>query len=202
MKRIKKANTGHIKTVNGKTVLPKAYYCWMSMRNRCHNPKHISYKDYGAKGVIVCERWYNSYVDFIEDVGERPSEHHSIDRMDSTGNYEPSNCKWSTRVEQARNKSNNRMVTYKGETKCVSQWCEDLSLNFNLVRDRILKGETPEKAFSNKLRKTKRLLLNTETGIYYDSMVECSKAHNINVLTLSGWIHGYNKNKSPFISVL
>lgn len=202
MKRVKKANTGHIKTINGKTVLPKAYYCWMSMRNRCYNPKHVSYKDYGANGITVCKRWYDSYVDFIEDMGERPSNHYSVDRKDSKGNYEPSNCKWSTRIEQARNKSNNRMVSYNSETKCVSQWCEDLGLNFNLVRDRILKGETPEKAFSNKLRKTKRLLLNTETGIYYDSMSECSKAHNINTLTLSAWIHGHNKNKSPFISVL
>ena len=201
MKRIKKANTGHIKTVDGKTILPKAYHCWMSMRNRCYNPKHISYKDYGAKGVTVCKRWYDSYVNFIEDIGERPSKEHSLDRIDSTGNYEPSNCKWSTRTEQNRNKSNNRLVTYKGKTKCVSQWSDDLGLNFQLVRDRILKGFTPEKAFRIDKIKDKRMVLNTETGVYYGTIVESAKSCGIPYTTLNSYLNGKYPNKTAFILI-
>jgi hypothetical protein len=78
------------------------YRSWQAMKERCFNEKSIGYKRYGGKGITVCERWKNSFENFLADMGERP-EGKTIDRIDHTGNYEPSNCKWSTRKEQARN---------------------------------------------------------------------------------------------------
>jgi hypothetical protein len=79
-----------------------AYLSWNSMKQRCNNPKSTNYIDYGGRGITVCERWQNSFSAFLEDVGPRPSKEHSLDRIDSHGNYEPGNCKWELPLHQTR----------------------------------------------------------------------------------------------------
>lgn len=86
------------------------YSCYRSMIKRCYNPKSKSYKDYGGKGIKVCDAWKNDFTVFIKDMGFKVNISQSIDRINSTGNYEPSNCKWSNSTEQNNNKSNNRQV--------------------------------------------------------------------------------------------
>lgn len=80
------------------------YRVWRSMKYRCSNPRAKDYPDYGGRGIKVCERWLNSFENFLADLGPRPTPQHSIERLDNDGNYEPGNCVWATKQEQNRNR--------------------------------------------------------------------------------------------------
>ena len=80
------------------------YRTWATMIDRCYNKKDSNYHNYGGRGIVICKRWLSSFRNFINDMGEKPSASHSIDRINNDGNYKPSNCKWSTRAEQVRNR--------------------------------------------------------------------------------------------------
>lgn len=86
-----------------KTKQGSEYGSWVSMKTRCNNKNHSTYKNYGGRGIKVCSRWENSFNEFIKDVGKKPTLGHSIDRVDNDGDYEPGNVKWSTRIEQNNN---------------------------------------------------------------------------------------------------
>ncbi len=85
------------------------YKTWKGMKERCRYVKHIAYENYGGRGIKVCERWINSFENFLSDMGRRPTPKHTLDRIDNDGNYEPSNCKWSTRSEQRLNQRPRRL---------------------------------------------------------------------------------------------
>jgi hypothetical protein len=87
---------------------------WLTMINRCHLPTSTSFYKYGARGITVCERWRTSFENFIADMGWRPTNDHSIDRIDNNGDYEPRNCRWATRLEQANNTRMTRHVKFRG----------------------------------------------------------------------------------------
>lgn len=127
---------------NGSTANPE-YEVWKKMRHRCNNPNDKRYDIYGAKGVTVCKRWQHSFNNFIEDMGRRPSNKYSIERLDSNGNYEPSNCVWATSKQQANNTSRNHLVEFNGKTQTVRQWCDELGLSYSRVLDRLNKLKWP-----------------------------------------------------------
>jgi hypothetical protein len=127
----------------------KEYETWLRIKKRCYDPKHKSYSRYGGRGIKVCTRWFNSYDYFLLDMGRAPSPKHSIDRKDNNGNYEPSNCKWATSIEQANNRRNNLRLTYKGETRNLRQWCDILNLNYSTTFSRLRIGWTVEMALSS-----------------------------------------------------
>ncbi len=122
------------------------YPTWKGMKERCYNPKNWSYKYYGAKGVSVCPEWLNNFPQFVLDVGPKPSPGHSLDRVDSSLNYSPDNCRWATQTEQTNNQSSNRRVTIGGESLTVAAACRLLGHDAGLARSRINRGWSVEDA--------------------------------------------------------
>lgn len=107
--------------------------------SRCNNPKATAYNLYGGRGIKVCDRWMESFSNFLEDMGERPQDT-SLDRIDFNGNYEPSNCRWANSVVQARNKRNNLIIDYDGTTMCLEAWAEELGIKSNSILTRLKRG--------------------------------------------------------------
>lgn len=128
------------------------YTVWQQIKDRCGNPLALGYKQYGGRGIRVCDRWSESYESFVSDVGLRPSPEHSIDRVDNDGNYEPGNVRWATRVEQARNRRSNRLVAVSGVTRTVAEWCELTGLKHSTLCARLDNGWKPEAAVSTPLK--------------------------------------------------
>lgn len=124
------------------------YSSWTAMWMRCTNPAHVSYPNYGGRGISICDRW-SSFENFLADMGERPVGM-SLDRKDTMGNYTPANCKWSTREEQENNKRNSVFVTMGGRTQTYSQWARELGMDPSALRRRYLKFgtfETPRRSY-------------------------------------------------------
>lgn len=105
------------------------YISWRCMINRCYSPQVDGYEYYGAKGISVCDRWRLSFSNFFEDMGQKPSKKHTIERDDVFGNYEPANCRWATQKEQDRNKSNSHWIEYNGEKMIASDWARKLGIS-------------------------------------------------------------------------
>jgi hypothetical protein len=98
------------------------------MHTRCYNPNHQQYKDYGGRGIVVCSRWHQ-FVLFFEDMGQPPSQSHTLDRRNNDLGYSLANCRWATRKEQARNSRNVRLLTYKGKTQTLSEWAAQFGVH-------------------------------------------------------------------------
>jgi hypothetical protein len=129
---------------------------WRAMLSRCQNPTNISYPYYGGRGIKVSQAWAESFDAFMHDMGPRPSPKHSIDRIDVNGDYEPSNCRWATRAEQARGHRRNRMLTAFGRTQCLEDWATEFGLNVVTLHSR-LRGKrlSVEEALTRPLKPTR-----------------------------------------------
>lgn len=125
---------------------------WVHMRQRCDNPKDRSYRHYGGRGIITCERW-ETFEHFLEDMGLRPSPRHSIDRIDVNGGYEPSNCRWALPKVQANNTRSNRYITIEEKTKTLSEWCDYYGVvPASVVGRRLKRGWEVKQALTAPLR--------------------------------------------------
>ena len=129
-----------------KEMVARGRRCWQSMIARCTNPRYIGYEKYGARGITVCDRWRNSFKDFIADIGARPSLKHQVDRIDNSKGYEPENCRWATLYEQQNNRTNNRHLRIRGQTRTVADWCRVSDVNSHTIRNRLFRGWAPERA--------------------------------------------------------
>lgn len=125
----------------------KTWMIWIGMIDRCTNPKNKQWADYGGRGIVVCERWM-MFENFLDDMGECPTGL-SIERRNNNGNYEPSNCYWATRAQQARNKRNNRILTVNGITGCMTDLAIHFGINLRTVKNRLDRSHwSVEKAFN------------------------------------------------------
>jgi len=125
----------------------KIHYAWGHMKSRCYNPNSQYYKNYGGRGITVCDEWRNDFTAFADwSLANGYADDLTIDRKDNDGNYCPENCRWATAKQQANNKSNNRLFVINGETKTVTQWCECYDIPASLVIGRLYYGWTFEEA--------------------------------------------------------
>lgn len=139
------------------------YHAWRGIKQRCNYKNSNSYINYGGRGIKVCDRWENSFENFLADMGNRPSQKHSIDRIDNDGNYEPSNCRWATRTEQNRNTRQNRLLTFQGKTQCVSEWADELEIPAMAIRNRLHSGCDTKESLRPITPKFKLLTYNGKT---------------------------------------
>lgn len=121
------------------------HWAWTQMRARCRNPKCPSYKNYGGRGISVCPRW-DSFAHFLVGIGPRPSDKHSLDRIDNDGDYEPGNVRWATRWEQQRNMRTNVLLTARGETLVLFEWARRLDVEPSTIQARLKRGWPVEDA--------------------------------------------------------
>lgn len=134
----------------------QVYCTWVRIIGRCYNKKNNSYKDYGGRGIRVCPRWRSSFEKFCEDMGDRPSALHSIERKNNSLGYCPSNCCWALKKQQARNTRTNRFLTFGGHTKCIAEWAEEIGIEPRNIYARIAAGWSVEKTLTTP--KAKRYL--------------------------------------------
>jgi hypothetical protein len=125
---------------------------WIAMRDRCRNPNNLAFKNYGGRGIKVCDRW-DSFSDFLADMGDRP-EGFDLDRIDNNGNYEPSNCRWLSRQKNLNNKRTNRFLELRGETHTIAEWSRITGLSWLTIRQRLRYGWTVERTLTEPLKST------------------------------------------------
>jgi hypothetical protein len=124
---------------------------WEGMIRRCTNPKDKDFRLYGGRGVKVCERWMDVRL-FAEDMGDKP-QGHSLDRIDTNGDYCPENCRWATAMEQGSNKRTNRMISHNGQNLHMSEWCRRYNIKLSTFINRLKSGMSPSDALTMPLQR-------------------------------------------------
>lgn len=158
----------------------RLYTLWCGIKQRCLNPDHKHYHRYGGRGVTVCQEWADSFEVFREAVGEPPAGM-TLDRIDNDKGYEPSNVRWTTRKEQANNRSTNVVLTWEGKTMTLKQWAEHLEWPYGRIASRWKKGKRGEELFrigthernspiSHKGRLQTLVKWSEETGVPYETL--------------------------------
>lgn len=127
----------------------RLYSIWKNMINRCYYSRYVDFDRYGGRGIKVCTEWRENPQSFYDwAISNGYSDDLSIDRIDVNGDYCPENCRWATAKEQGNNRSNNRVLTFKGKTQTVSQWAKELKISESTIRTRLWRGWSVEKTLS------------------------------------------------------
>ncbi len=133
---LEKELTSRRSRIHGRSDTP-LFRVWATMISRCHNPNTKSFPRYGGRGISVCERWRHSFVNFLSDMGERPTKKHSIERKENSGDYTPENCVWATSKQQSRNTRRNHFLTIDGVCKIIQDWSEESGVSQSVICHRI-----------------------------------------------------------------
>lgn len=129
----------------------KLYKVWASMKQRCINPNSREFKHYGKRGITICKEWldYEPFKEWALMNGYK--EGLSIERIDVNGNYEPSNCTWIPRIEQPKNTRRTIYIKYNGKDQTISEWADELGMNYETLRMRLSRGWSVERAITEPL---------------------------------------------------
>lgn len=129
------------------------YMVWDGIKKRCYNQNEPAYKNYGARGIKMCNKWLNSFPAFREwSFSHGYKDGLSIDRIDVNGDYCPENCRWVDAKTQCNNKRNNRLITFNGEKRTMSEWSDITGISDDVIRYRINAGWSTERALTEKVR--------------------------------------------------
>lgn len=142
-------NTKHSHASNGKRT--KTHNSWHMMIQRCTNPNYNRYKDYGGRGIAICEEWLE-FSNFLKDMGKRPPGY-TLERRGNERGYCPENCYWATRKQQQRNTRRNHLIIHERKTQCVSAWAEETGISKNTILWRLNHGWSTERALTTPVGK-------------------------------------------------
>ena len=131
----------------------RIYRIWQNMRARCYRKANHNYHSYGGRGIIVCEKWKNSFSAFYADVGLPTSNNHSLNRTDNDGPYSPENCTWVTQQEQMNNTRVSHYLEYRGKKLTISQWARKLNIGRAVIQQRLKHGWSVTETLSRKVDK-------------------------------------------------
>lgn len=159
LQQVCKDRATHGEGSNGKET--PEYRAWCQMKSRCINQNHVQWENYGGRGIRVCKRWMKSYKAFLDDMGRKPNERHSLDRINNDGNYTPKNCRWATPEEQNSNQRKRkyvpkRHITIDGVTKPIKEWINEANCSERTFYRRLSNGMTPKKALTFKSKFSKK----------------------------------------------
>lgn len=153
----------------------RLFKIWSGMIERCNRPAHSHYKDYGGRGITVCEEW-GEFVPFLDwAMANGYADNLTIDRKDHNGNYSPENCRWATVKEQQNNKRNNHRVTLNGVSHTITEWSEILGIKKTTIKERLKCGWTDEQALTTPVRKRKGADMRSHQNILCDQTEEGAK---------------------------
>ena len=135
----------------------RVYKIWDGMVQRCTNPNATGYEHYGGRGIQVCEAWL-TFENFFADMGDPPSNAYSLDRRDNDDGYSADNCRWATEEEQHNNRSDNRLIEYKGKSLTIAGWVRETGLSKDTILKRLKRGWSVERTLGSPVVETGRRL--------------------------------------------
>jgi hypothetical protein len=144
---------GHSRRGSGKHSKSGTYRCWQNMLARCLRPQHPKFHNHGGRGITICSQWIESFEQFLADMGEQPPGL-TLERIDNDGNYEPTNCRWATYLEQNRNHRRNHRLTVGNETLVLEDWAKRLGTAPSTITGRMQRGWAVEEAATLPLGQT------------------------------------------------
>ena len=160
----------------------KEYRIWKAMKSRCYSPSNKKTGYYQKENIKVCDRWRNSFENFLEDMGTIPSNEYSIERIDYTKDYCPENCKWIKLSEQPKNRRNVLIYTYNGKSMILKDWAKFFNINYNTLYNRIFRQKIK---FEDAIKKD-----------YYNRLVKINNKE----MTVTEWCKYFNLNKGDVVS--